>query len=218
MDLEKLRLEGRRYLSESEVKSLLKENGIKTTRFVLLNENELETVKLDFPVAVKISSPETLHKTDVGGVILNVRNQEELKKSYSALKSQFPGTSILVEPMEKPGAEVIVGLIKDRTFGLSIMFGMGGILTELYHDVAFRLVPITKEDAEEMIDDIRASRIFYGFRGMKVSREAIVDLLVKISAFGDKYQADINQLDLNPVFVREDDAVVIDAKMILEPC
>ncbi|MEM3059754.1 MAG: acetate--CoA ligase family protein, partial [Methanomassiliicoccales archaeon] len=121
-------------------------------------------------------------------------------------------------PMEKPGAEVIVGLIKDRTFGLSIMFGMGGILTELYHDVAFRLVPITKEDAQEMIDDIRASRIFYGFRRMKVSREAIVDLLVKISAFGDKYQADINQLDLNPVFVREDDAVVIDAKMILEPC
>ncbi|MDD1767611.1 MAG: acetate--CoA ligase family protein, partial [Methanomassiliicoccales archaeon] len=111
---------------------------------------------------------------------------------------------------------VIIGLFKDPNFGLSIMFGMGGVLTELYKDVSFRLVPISKLDADEMVNEVKAEKIFRGFRGMKAAREALLDLLVKVSSLGNEFGDHINQLDLNPVFVRESDYVVVDAKLMLE--
>ncbi|MDH7507971.1 MAG: acetate--CoA ligase family protein [Methanomassiliicoccales archaeon] len=217
MDIVELRQQGRRNLSEYEVKTILRDYGIKTTNFTILSRDQIESAEINFPVAVKVCSSDIMHKTDVGGVFLNVRNREELRRYHDIITSRFPGASVLVEPMEKPGVEVIVGLVKDKTFGMSIMFGIGGVLTELYNDVSFRLVPITRFDAEEMIDEIKAQKLFRGFRNVKTDRESLLNLLVKVARFGDEYEEHINQLDLNPVFVREYDTIVIDAKLVLEP-
>ncbi|MEM3050388.1 MAG: acetate--CoA ligase family protein, partial [Thermoplasmata archaeon] len=105
--------------------------------------------------------------------------------------------------------EVIVGLINDATFGL------GGIYTEVYKDVTFRIVPIKREDAEEMLREIKAAPILEGFRKIKVDREAIVNLLMKVSALGERYMDKIAEMDLNPVFVKEKGLVVVDAKLLL---
>ena len=109
----------------------------------------------------------------------------------------------------------IIGLIDDPTFGLTIMFGLGGIYTEVYKDVTFRVVPIKKQDAEEMLSEIRAAPILEGFRKIKVDRDALVNLLMKVSALGEKYMDRLDQMDLNPVFVKEKGVVVVDAKMLL---
>lgn len=216
MDLESARKQGRKGLSESEVKSLLRGRGVKTTDFRVPEREELDSFDVRFPVAVKVCSPDILHKTELGGVFLNVKNTEEMIARYDEIKSKFPNASVLIEPMERPGIEVIIGLFKDPNFGLSIMFGMGGVLTELYKDVSFRLVPISKLDADEMVNEVKAEKIFRGFRGMKADREALLDLLVKVSSLGNEFGDHINQLDLNPVFVRESDYVVVDAKLMLE--
>lgn len=217
MDLGSAREQGRKGLSESEVKSLLRGYGVKTTDFRVPKREELESLDTQFPVAVKVCSPDILHKTELGGVFLNVKNRTEMIDKFDLVKSKFPGASVLIEPMEKPGIEMIIGLFKDPDFGLSIMFGMGGVLTELYKDVSFRLVPISDLDADEMVSEIRAEKVFRGFRGMKADRDALLDLLVKISSMGNELREHINQLDLNPVFVREADCVVVDAKLMLEP-
>lgn len=216
MDLGSARKLGRKGLSESEVKSLLRSRGVKTTDFRVPERKELDSLNVRFPVAVKVCSPDILHKTELGGVFLNVKNAEEMIARYDEIKSKFPDASVLIEPMERPGIEVIIGLFKDPNFGLSIMFGMGGVLTELYKDVSFRLVPISKLDADEMVNEVRAEKIFRGFRGMRADRDALLDLLVKVSSLGNEHGDHINQLDLNPVFVRESDYVVVDAKLMLE--
>jgi len=217
LDLGSAREQGRRGLSESEVKGLLRNYGVKTTDFRIPTREELESLDIQFPVVVKVCSPDILHKTELGGVFLNVKNRTEMIEKFDLIKSKFPGASVLIEPMEKPGIEVILGLFKDPNFGLSIMFGMGGVLTELYRDVSFRLVPIGDLDADEMVSEIKAEKVFRGFRGMRTDREALINLLVKISSMGDELREHINQLDLNPVFVRETDCVVVDAKLMLEP-
>lgn len=217
MDLNSIRRQGRRSLSESEVKTLLKEHGIRTTDFRVPGREELDSMTIQFPVAVKVCSPDILHKTDLGGVFLNVRTRRDLIKKYDAIMKKFPEAQVLVEPMEKPGVEVIIGLFKDPNFGLSIMFGMGGVLTELYRDVSFRLVPIGIEDADEMVSEIKAERVFRGFRGILTDRDSLLNLLTSISRMGDELRESVNQLDLNPVFVRDGGCVVVDAKLILEP-
>jgi acyl-CoA synthetase (NDP forming) len=216
LDLGAIREQGRFGLSESEVKNLLKSYGIKTTAFRVPRREELQDLDIRFPVAVKVCSPDILHKTDVGGVFLNVQSRAEMVEKFDAIKSKFPGASVLIEPMEKPGIEVIIGLFKDPNFGLSIMFGLGGVLTELYKDVSFRLVPINSDDADEMVSEIKAEKVFRGFRNIVANRDALIELLVSVSLLGNELKEHIGQLDLNPVFVRERDCIVVDAKLVLE--
>ncbi|MGC8497508.1 MAG: acetate--CoA ligase family protein [Thermoplasmata archaeon] len=201
-------------LEEYEAKEILKAYGIPVPAYKVI-KGEYINPNLNYPLAIKVSDPEILHKTDVGGVILNIKDEAELINKFNNLKTKFPRSNILVEEMQKPGIEIIIGIIKDPTFGLSIMFGMGGIYAELYKDVTFRLVPISRIDAEEMLEDIKAKQIFYGFRGMKVYRDGVIDLLLKISKIAEDLKQYISQMDLNPVFVRENDIVVVDAKMII---
>jgi acetyl-CoA synthetase (ADP-forming) len=208
--------EGRKALAEDEVKDALREAGIPTTDFQTAREfSGIDQKKLKFPVVLKVCSPDILHKTDVGGVVLDVA-KDQLEQEFSKMKERFPGEKILVESMQDRKVEVIVGLINDQTFGLTIMFGLGGIYTEVYKDVTFRVVPIKKEDAEEMLKEIRAAPILEGFRKIKVDRDAIVDLLLAVSAFGEKNMDKLDQMDLNPVFVKSRGAVVVDAKMLLK--
>ena len=142
--------------------------------------------------------------------------REGIEQEFAKMRERFPNETILVESMQDRRVEIIIGLINDRTFGLTIMFGLGGIYTEVYKDVTFRVVPIKREDAEEMLKEIKAAPILEGFRKIKVDREAIVNLLVKVSALGEKYRDRLDQMDLNPVFVKEKGLVVVDAKMLLK--
>jgi acetyl-CoA synthetase (ADP-forming) len=208
--------EGRKSLAENEVKQLLRDSGIPTTDFQVVRRfEEIDQKKLKFPVVMKVCSPNILHKTDLGGVVLDI-SREELEGEFRKMREKFPNEPLLVESMQDRRAEVIVGLINDHTFGLTIMFGLGGVYTEVYKDVTFRVVPIKREDADEMLREIKAAPILEGFRKIKVDREALINLLLKVSALGEKYMDKLDQMDLNPVFVKEKGVVVVDAKMLLK--
>ena len=216
MIVESVLKEGRKALAENEVKMLLRESGIPTTDFQVVNTYaDIEQKKLKFPVVMKVCSPTILHKTDVGGVVLDIQ-KDQLEGEFSKMRKKFEKEPILVESMQDSRVEVIVGLINDPTFGLTIMFGLGGIYTEVYKDVTFRVVPIKKEDAEEMLSEIKAAPILEGFRKIKVDREALVNLLLKVSALGVKHMDHLDQMDLNPVFVKAKGVIVVDAKMLLK--
>ena len=213
--IESVLKEGRKALAENEVKELLRESGIPTTDFQVVDKFEdIDLKKLKSLVVLKVCSPNILHKTDVGGVVLDVP-KDQLEEEFRKMKEKFPKDKILVESHQDRRVEVIVGLINDPTFGLTVMFGLGGIYTEVYKDVTFRVVPIKKEDAEEMLKEIKAAPILEGFRKIKVDRDAIINILMKVSALGEKYMDKVDQMDLNPVFVKERGAVVVDAKLLL---
>jgi len=204
-------------LAENEVKDLLRTYGIPTTRYqVVRTEKDLEVLSLRFPVALKVCSSKILHKTDVGGVKLNIQDTEELKKNFKEFRKKFPTENLLVDQMEEKGVEMIVGLVQDPTFGLSVMVGIGGIFTELYKDVSFRVVPIDAYDAAQMIEELTGKRLLEGFRGMKANKQLVIDLVLKVSQLGEQLIDHVDQMDLNPVFVYEDRVCVVDAKLILK--
>jgi acyl-CoA synthetase (NDP forming) len=204
-------------LAENEVKDLMNAYGIRTTKYkVVKKENDLKNLGLKFPVALKVCSSKILHKTDVGGVKLGIKDLNELKKTFKVFKKKFPDEDLLVDQMEEKGVEIIVGLVKDPTFGLSIMAGIGGIYTELYKDVTFRVVPIERIDAEEMVEEIKGKKLLEGFRNIPTNKELVIDLITKVSKIGEELMDNIDQMDLNPVFVYKNDICVIDAKLILK--
>ncbi len=210
-------LERKGPLAENEVKDLLKSYSIKTTNYKIVNKLEdLEKLGLKFPVALKVRSHKILHKTDVGGVKLGIQNMVELKKTFKEFRKKFAKENFLVDQMVEKGIEIIVGLVQDPTFGLSIMCGIGGIFTELYKDVSFRVVPIDKYDAEQMIEEIQGKKLLEGFRNIPANKELVVNLLLKVSKIGQELDKHIDQLDLNPVFVYGNDLCVVDAKLILK--
>lgn len=210
-------LGNRKVLTENEVKSLLKEYNIPTTEYALVkNEEDLKKISLPYPLVMKICSPKYIHKTDVGGVKIGIKSEDELIKAYKDFQKKFVGEDFIVGTMEKTGVEAIVGLIDDPTFGLSIMFGLGGIFTEIFKDVVFRVLPIERKDAEDMIGEIKSRKILDGFRGINVSRDALINILLNVSNLGVDFQNTIKEMDLNPVFLREKDAVVVDARMIIK--
>jgi acetyl-CoA synthetase (ADP-forming) len=210
-------LGNRKVLTENEVKSLLKEYNIPTTEYVLVkNEKDLKKISLPYPLAMKICSPKYIHKTDVCGVKLGIKSEDELIRAYKVFQKKFAGENFIVETMEKPGVEAIVGLVDDPTFGLSIMFGLGGIFTEIFKDVVFRVLPIDRKDAEDMMSEIKSRKILGAFRGINVSRDALINILLNVSKLGVDFQGCIKEMDLNPVFLREKDAVVVDARIIIK--
>jgi acyl-CoA synthetase (NDP forming) len=204
-------------LTEKEVKDILRSYNIPTTKYRLVKDiQDLDDIDLKFPVALKVCSNKILHKTDVGGVKLGIKDPGELRKIFKEFRKNFFKEDLLVDQMEEKGVEIIIGLIQDPTFGLSIMFGVGGIYTELYKDVTFRVVPIERIDAEEMVDEIKGKQLLEGFRNIPANKELVIDLLLKVSDLGEELTDRIDQMDLNPVFVYADDLCVVDAKLILK--
>ena len=204
-------------LADSEVRELLKHYGIPTPRYQIIEvEEDLDKIEIPFPVALKVSSPKILHKTDVRGVYLDIKDIDELKTVFRDFKKRFPKDVFLVDQMMEKGVEIIVGLIQDPTFGLTIMVGIGGIFTELYKDVSFRVIPIERYDALEMIEELKGKKLLEGFRNIPADKEKVVDLLLKVSNMGSELMAYIDQMDLNPVFVYKDDICIVDAKIILK--
>lgn len=215
-DLEKI-LKRKGPLAENEVKDLMKSYGIRTTKYKLVEkEEDLKNLGLKFPVALKVCSSKILHKTDVGGVKLGIKDMVELKKTFKEFKKKFPNEKLLVDQMEEKGVEIIIGLVQDPTFGLTIMCGIGGIYTELYKDVSFRVVPIDRYDAEHMVEEIKGKKLLEGFRNIPADKKLVIDLLLKVSKIGEELIDHINEMDLNPVFVYGDDYCVVDAKLILK--
>ncbi|KYK22613.1 hypothetical protein AYK25_02305 [Thermoplasmatales archaeon SM1-50] len=204
-------------LAENEVKDLLRTYGIPTTVYQLVQtEKDLERLSLRFPVALKVCSSKILHKTDVGGVRLNIQKKDELKKTFQEFRLKFPSEDLLVDQMEEKGVEIIVGLVQDPTFGLTVMCGIGGIFTELYKDVSFRVVPIDVFDAAQMVEELAGKQLLEGFRGMKANKQLVVDVVLKVSKLGEELIDHVDQMDLNPVFVYENRVCVVDAKLILK--
>jgi acyl-CoA synthetase (NDP forming) len=210
-------INGKGHLAENDVKDLLRGYGIRTTKYKVVKDiMDLDKLDLKFPVALKVCSNKILHKTDVGGVKLGIGNLEGLRKVFVDFRKKFPKQNFLVDQMEEKGVEIIVGLVQDQTFGLCIMFGIGGIFTELYQDVTFRVVPIDRYDAEQMIEEIRGKKLIEGFRNIPVNKNLVIDFIIKVSKIGQELIKNIDQMDLNPVFVYENDICVIDAKLILK--
>lgn len=204
-------------LSDREVRELLKNYDIPLPRYQIVEtEEDLDKIDIPFPVVLKVSSPKILHKTDVNGVRLDIKDREELKIVFQDFKKRFPEEVFLVEEMMEKGVEIIIGLIQDATFGITIMVGIGGIFTELYRDVSFRVVPIERDDAIEMIDELKGKKLLEGFRNIPANKEKVVDLLLKVSDMGFELMDYIDQMDLNPVFVYKDSVCVVDAKIILK--
>lgn len=218
--------EGRTVLTEIESKQLLKEVGISTTE-IKLAASEKEAVdlsqKMGFPVVLKIASPDISHKSDAGGVKVGLKNKDEVAQAYkdimNSVKQKFPKAKIegvSVQNMARPGTEVIIGMTKDAQFGPVLMFGLGGVWVEVLKDVAFRIVPLTRRDAGEMIHEIKGYPLLEGYRGSEPANITVLeDLLLKISDFMEK-TPEIKEMDLNPIFAYKDGAVAVDARVVLE--
>jgi len=209
-------------LTEFESKQLLKDIGIKipAQKLTSSKEDTLSAAKeIGFPIVMKLIAEDIVHKSDTGAVKLNIKNEQEVNSAYDELM-KIPTESekqISVQEMApEPITELIVGMTTDAQFGPALMFGIGGILVELLEDVSFRIAPITKYDAKEMIHEIKGFPILDGYRGKpKADIDAIVDTLLKISDLVIKHP-EINEMDLNPVFIYEKGLICVDARIILK--
>ncbi|HEY8049570.1 MAG TPA: acetate--CoA ligase family protein [Ramlibacter sp.] len=177
---------------------------------------------MGFPVVMKIVSPDILHKTEAGGVIVGVKSADEAVTAYEQIianakkyKSDAKIVGVQVQQMIKGGQEVIIGATSDDSFGKLVAFGMGGVLVEVLKDVTFRLAPATKDDAASMLDGIQAAEMLRGVRGGKpVSREALQDMIVRVSQLVSDFP-EISEMDLNPVFASENGAIAADVRIVV---
>ena len=189
------------------------------------NDAAAKAAAIGFPVVVKIASPDILHKTDMGGVALALKTEAEVRAAFARMMDSVLEKAptaridgVTVEEMCPPGIEIIIGLNNDAQFGPTIMFGLGGVLTELLHDVSFRVLPITRADAEAMIGEIRGRAILDGYRGQPpVSREMLLDLLMNAARMGMDLADRLDSVDFNPIVVWGDEHRVLDAKILLRP-
>src|ERR1700759_5430136 len=178
---------------------------------------------MGFPVVMKIVSPDILHKTEAGGVIVGVKTAADAEKAYDTIlanakkyKADAKIEGIQVQQMLAGGTEVIVGSITDGSFGKLVAFGLGGVLVEILKDVTFRLAPATKQDALSMLDGIQAHEMLQGVRGGDpVNREALADVIVKVSQLVSDFP-EIVELDLNPVFATKKDAIAADVRIVVD--
>jgi len=223
---EKVRKEKRKFLLEPEAKTVCIKCGIPITNFKVA-KNEAEAVKfaeqIGYPIVLKIVSPDIIHKSDVGGVIVGLKDAQEVRNAYKQIlknvkkhEANAKIVGILVQEMAPSSTEVIVGAIKDPQFGPALMFGLGGIFVEVLKDVTFRVAPITEDEACEMITEVKAYPLLKGYRNQPpADTEAIVQILLNTSRLVMEHQ-EIKELDLNPIMVYEKGAKTVDARIVLE--
>lgn len=218
--------QGRTLLTETEAKQILQDLGIATTLGQLATSEEAAVqaaASIGFPVVLKISSPDIVHKSDIGGVQLHLQHADAVRDAYRAIMQgvathapQAHVEGVTVQPMAKPGVEVVVGMSKDATFGPVLMFGLGGVLVEVLKDVTFRIVPLQSQDATEMIHDIKGLPLLQGYRGAPAADLAALErILLTLSDFVTN-TPQVKEIDLNPIYAYADGALAVDARMILE--
>jgi acyl-CoA synthetase (NDP forming) len=215
----------KRPLLETEAKELLKGYGIPVPDFELIkSEDEITGLakEIIFPIVMKIVSPDIIHKTDAGGVKVGIKDEEETMAAYQEIISKAKKYNkeariegVIVYSMVPQGTEIIIGMMKDPHFGPVAMFGLGGIFVEILKDISFRILPIEERDAREMITEIKGYEILKGARGSPPRDiQAIEEVLMKVSKLTTE-NPEINEIDLNPIFVFEKGLQVVDARMIL---
>jgi 3-hydroxypropionyl-CoA synthetase (ADP-forming) len=213
-------------ITEDLSKAVLKKYGIKVPGYALVNSAKEATKaakKLGFPLVMKVVSPQILHKTDVGGVKVGLQNEKEVKKAFNDMYSRLSKKKgvelkgILLEKMVPQGVELIVGLQNDHQFGPVIMVGLGGILTEIFKDVAFRMLPISIDDAKSMLAELKGSKILQGYRGSKpIDLNMLAKALAQIGKIGVDNADYFDSVDFNPIVVYPKSYFVVDAKIILK--
>jgi acetyltransferase len=225
--IETARSDGRLTLGDMEAREVIAAYGIPVPNARLARSTE-EAVKIaneiGYPVVMKIVSPDILHKSDVGGVKVGMVTPGEVRDAFDLIQYRarryMPDADIwgvVVQPMVPQGKETIIGVKRDPQFGPLIMFGMGGIYVEVLKDVTFRLAPISRQDAEEMIREIRTYRLLRGVRGEPpVDFKAIADVLLRVSQLVMDFP-EIVELDVNPLMCLEDRAVAVDMRMVVAP-
>jgi acetyl-CoA synthetase (ADP-forming) len=217
---------GRYQLTEPEAKALVQAAGIPVVKTLLCHsarEAAQAALSIGYPVAMKVVSTDIIHKSDIGGVVLNIENANSLTRAYrdimKTVKAKQPSAvinGVAVQAMAGKGTEVIVGVTKDPQFGPVIMFGLGGILVELLKDISFRIVPINRRDATEMIQEIKGFPLLNGYRGQPAADlVALENIILKVAALVET-RPEIRELDLNPIIVDAEGAVVVDARVTLE--
>jgi len=220
------RKQGRSLLTEIEAKQVLEEAGVPVSpaRLARTRDEAMQLAgSLGYPIVLKIVSPQITHKSDVGGVALNLASADEVGAAFdrvvASAKQHEPNATIdgvAVQRMEKQGVEVIIGMTKDPQFGPVLMFGLGGVLVEVLKDVAFRVVPLDARDARQMVHEIKGYPLLEGYRGHDPADVAKLEqLLLKVSAFVEAHP-EVAELDLNPVFAYKDGAIAVDARIVLD--
>jgi acetyl-CoA synthetase (ADP-forming) len=223
--LEKAFAEKRPNLLEPEANAVCRAYGIPTPPFKTATSPEdaaAFAASVGYPVVLKIVSPDILHKTDVGGVILGLSSEEAVQSGYlriiETVKSHKPDvrlTGVLVQKMAPDSIEVIVGSVNDPQFGHTILFGLGGVFVEVLKDVVFRIAPLEERDAREMILEVKGYPALTGYRGFPpADQDAIVKLILSASRLVTENPR-IDQMDLNPARVYEHGALVVDARILL---
>jgi acetyl coenzyme A synthetase (ADP forming)-like protein len=223
--LDAVKAAGRDSLTAPEGKQICDAYGISVPQEGVVGssaEAQKLASSMGFPVVMKIVSPDILHKTEAGGVIVGVKSAEEAAKGYDTIianakkyKANANIVGVQIQQMIKGGQEVIVGAVTDGSFGKLVAFGLGGVLVEVLKDVTFRLAPATKEDALSMLDGIQAAEMLKGVRGSDpVNREALSSLIVRVSQLVSDFP-EISEMDLNPVFASKEGAIAADVRIVV---
>lgn len=219
--LRRAHAENRSYLMEHESKRILENAGIKTTGGMVASSEDAAVEmsrSLDYPIVLKIVSPDVVHKTDSGGVKLNLRNDGDVREAYRDILSRFKNEKIIgvsVQKMAPQGIEAIVGVTRDESFGPVLMFGLGGIFAEVLKDVTFRVLPITEDSTTEMIEEIKGYSLLKGYRGQSVDIPALKELLLKVSNLAIMHP-EIAELELNPVLLYPSGYLAVDARIFVD--
>ena len=224
--LDAVKLAGRESLTAPEGKRVCDAYGISVPQEGVANsaaESEKLAIAMGFPVVMKIVSPDILHKTEAGGVVVGISNAQEASKAYQTIienakkyKADATILGVQVQQMIQGGQEVIIGAVTDPSFGKLVAFGLGGVLVEVLKDITFRLAPATKADALSMLDGIKAAEMLKGVRGSDpVNREALANLIVSVSDLVNDFP-EISELDLNPVFASKNTAIAADVRIVVD--
>ncbi len=207
-------------LDEQKSLELMDDFGLTVVRHRLaenFNQVKLAADELDYPLVMKTAEPDIQHKSDCGGVIVSISDQKSLQKSYEELQQKL-GNRVLVMPMITSGIEVSIGMKNDRAYGPMVIVASGGILIELIDDRAFALAPVSVEQASELLDRLKLSRLLEGLRGQpSVNQRALVSLIKSFSDLAYAFADSIAEIDLNPVIVRGDGCTIVDALVITKP-
>jgi acetyl-CoA synthetase (ADP-forming) len=218
--IEKALKNGQKTLSEYESRLVIESAGVPVVPAALVKTREeavCEAAKIGFPLVMKGCSAELAHKTEAGMVALNIGNIEEVAAVFEEFTDKAKNLDgVLIEKMVKGSREFVIGLSRDAQFGPCVMFGLGGILTEALKDVTFRVAPLSKQDALEMIDEIKTKKLLGEFRGSPaVDRDALARALVGVGDLGMKYDS-IAEIDINPLIISGNQAVAVDALVVLK--
>jgi acyl-CoA synthetase (NDP forming) len=213
--------EGRKVLSEYESKQALATYQIPVTREILVDDVKdlmAATKEIGYPVVLKACSSEIAHKTEKGLIRVDIRNDKEARAAFEEIMSKITGAEhgVLVQEMVKGQRELVIGLTRDVQFGPCVMFGLGGIFTEILKDISFRIAPIEKRDALEMMHDIKGYKILEAVRGMEAADlDMLADILINVGQMGLENEK-VKEIDINPVIISGKKPVAADALVVLE--